>query len=415
MSQNDHIVAIYPFFADKSDVPPFELMQLSALHTSLVVIDQNSTGVSDSDVAKSALAEDPQLIILLGRSIKNHTRIWNLSALLRESTDVPIMTIGEVNKARGTFLRSGLVDSAPTGDLEAILPCAIGDLQDRGGLCQDYQMWVPHLDLLPLPNYGSIDLSHYLSSFDSERYSSLHPYAESEYDNVIEVFASRGCNQGCTFCTLRSSTSRKVSVDYFMRHIDFLRATYEVNFFEIGDACFTSDLEWIIDFAREAARRHIGFRVFGARADQVSHEVLGMMRDAGCISIHFGFESGSQSVLTRMGKGLRVEQSISALVCARTAGLESPVQLVIGHPGETYATLKETANALKKNDVPVVESKVRCALPIPSTPMYTMFTEMGYIPDELEYLQRIAEIDTTNQWHPKLVMMRDMFLEMYYE
>ena len=69
------------------------------------------------------------------------------------------------------------------------------------------------------------------------------------------------------------------------------------------------------------------------RVDAVDKELLEKMRDAGCITIWFGVESGSEKILDKMHKKINREQVREAFKMTQKAGMMTIASAVIGFPG----------------------------------------------------------------------------------
>jgi len=81
----------------------------------------------------------------------------------------------------------------------------------------------------------------------------------------------------------------------------------------------------------------------------ISAELLRQMRGAGCRVVLYGLESGSQRVLDRMDKGIRIETARRILKEGAAAGIWNHVFLFFGFPGETEEEAWETARFFNAN------------------------------------------------------------------
>ncbi|MBN1502814.1 radical SAM protein [Candidatus Woesearchaeota archaeon] len=73
------------------------------------------------------------------------------------------------------------------------------------------------------------------------------------------------------------------------------------------------------------------------------------IHDSGCRLILWGVESGSEKMLKLMNKGINLEGIEKTLYCSAKAGIKNSIYIIVGFPGETEETLKETISFLKKN------------------------------------------------------------------
>jgi anaerobic magnesium-protoporphyrin IX monomethyl ester cyclase len=100
------------------------------------------------------------------------------------------------------------------------------------------------------------------------------------------------------------------------------------------------------------------------------------MRDANCLLIHFGVELGSQKLLNAMEKGTTVEQNERAIRWAKKVGMSVAISVVVGYPGETTDTLKQTFDFIRKTEPDYVY--VCQAMPYPGTELYGVLRELGW-------------------------------------
>jgi radical SAM superfamily enzyme YgiQ (UPF0313 family) len=73
-----------------------------------------------------------------------------------------------------------------------------------------------------------------------------------------------------------------------------------------------------------------------SRADLMTERNIRNLKDAGCVEVWMGVESGSQSVLDAMDKGLRLSNIFTARKGLREAGIRACYFLQFGYPGETW-------------------------------------------------------------------------------
>ncbi len=85
-----------------------------------------------------------------------------------------------------------------------------------------------------------------------------------------------------------------------------------------------------------------------SRVDYVDEEMLHLMGKAGCNLISWGIESANEQILKKAAKGYRLEQAPRALRWAHKAGIKNWGYFIIGLPGETVESIKETMR-LPKN------------------------------------------------------------------
>ena len=229
---------------------------------------------------------------------------------------------------------------------------------------------IADLDQLPLPAWDLHDLARYRS-----------PHIASRRNPVGYMETNRGCNHYCTFCSqrifghdIRSKSSRRV-VDEMFRMLDM--GFQDIH---IKDDNFTADM----DRAKETCRLLIseGFSApwalpTGVNVEDVDGEFFRLAREAGCYQVAFGIESGVADILKGVGKGQSPERIRSAVEMASSAGLETVGFFMMGLPGDTEETMKETIRFA--GSLPLTYAKASMTLPFPSSALYRRIDRDGRI------------------------------------
>ncbi len=126
---------------------------------------------------------------------------------------------------------------------------------------------------------------------------------------VLQVHASRGCQNNCTYCTVplmkkewvsdrkREKFNRTKSVDYLCEEMLDILARYPnfrmVNF---GDAALNMYRGWLDEFAEKWPRR-VGLPfACNVNINYLNEDDIISLKRAGCVSVQFGLESGSEDV-----------------------------------------------------------------------------------------------------------------------
>lgn len=225
--------------------------------------------------------------------------------------------------------------------------------------------YIEDLDSLPFP-------AHHLWPIESLR----------KYGKVIfPLMTSRGCVYWCDFCTAVRMFGRKYrmrSPKNVVDELEFLHNTYDADQFTFYDDAFTVSQPRAAEICKEIRNRKLKIKWdCETRVDMVTKELLLEMREAGCIAVWFGVESGSQRVIDAMGKGFSVAQTMRAFKWAREVGLMTVASVILGFPGETKESAWETIKLVEKinpNDVGFY-----IATPYPGTPMYDFVKENGWL------------------------------------
>ena len=186
----------------------------------------------------------------------------------------------------------------------------------------------------------------------------------------VSMTTSRGCPFKCIFCVGRKMVGAKVryrnphNVVNEMEHL----ATFGFRQINVADDLFTSNENHCLKVCDEIIKRGLKIKWTSfARVDTVSVKVLTRMREAGCDTVSFGVESGNTEMLKRIKKGISLEQVINAVNMCNEAGISPHASFILGLPGETPETLKETVDFGEKLKDMGVSHGFHLLAPFPGT------------------------------------------------
>ncbi|MBI5241261.1 MAG: radical SAM protein [Elusimicrobia bacterium] len=202
-------------------------------------------------------------------------------------------------------------------------------------------------------------------------------------DSALMVLGSRGCVYRCVFCPMSHSRApvRRHSPRYVADLVGHLHRVYGRRRLVFGDNYFTLDRDWAREVcARLAARRPRPDWICMTRPDAVDPDLLRRLARAGCREISYGLESGSPEVQRRTGKRMRLERVGPAFAATKAAGIAPVLMLMVGNPGESRETLRQTAafcRPLEPDRVQVHPARV-----YPGTRLHDIADREGIIPED---------------------------------
>jgi radical SAM superfamily enzyme YgiQ (UPF0313 family) len=223
---------------------------------------------------------------------------------------------------------------------------------------------------------------------------------------LVTIRCSKGCVARCTFCHRFDKGIRYIPVDLLIERLTYLKEKHDVGFFAVGDENFGTDRRWLAEFCDKVKALDLLWRVSGMRVNCVTPEQIAMMRDAGCVTLFFGMETGSERMLQVMEKKVRLQDNYNAMDWTIGAGLYTVVQLVLGMPGESSDTVGETiafckfAMTLQAGQNPN-DLSINYAQALPGTPLYDFARARGLIEGALDgeeaYLLRVSDKDAHDE------------------
>jgi radical SAM superfamily enzyme YgiQ (UPF0313 family) len=221
------------------------------------------------------------------------------------------------------------------------------------------------LDDLPMPRHDLLPLDRYRM-----------PMIKGPYTFIV---TSRGCPAGCKFCIKHVSYQYSVRLRSPKKLLDEIRLLHGLGIRHIHMYAdlFTVNREQVVELCNLLidAGLEIGWTC-NSRVDYVDEEMLSLMGRAGCMLIAWGLESGSEEILRRAHKGYKMEQAHRALQWAHAAGIKNWGYFIIGLPGETLATIRQTISVSKA--LPLDIALFHIAAPYPGTPFFFEVVDNGW-------------------------------------
>ena len=195
-----------------------------------------------------------------------------------------------------------------------------------------------------------------LEAYPFPDYDELHP---ARYDRrshrdepVLPIVASRGCIMSCAFCNERSLERRyrTRSADHIFAELKHLHQRYGPVAFHFNDQLINGNLKVLGRLAELIIEDGLDIRWLGqaiARGDMTPN-LLARLHQAGLEQICFGIESGSPSVMARMGKNVKLLDPEIAIKRTHDARIQAHINLMTGFPGETEEEFQETLDLLER-------------------------------------------------------------------
>ena len=225
--------------------------------------------------------------------------------------------------------------------------------------------FIPNLDDLPTPLHQLLPLDKYRG-----------PMMKGAYSFVVP---SRGCSAGCIYCIKHVSyqwSLRLRSPENVMQELRLLKSL-GIHYFQFYADLFTLSREQVVGLCKAMIEEKMDMHwMCNSRVDYVDEEMLQLMAKAGCWMISWGIESGSYEILKRAHKGADPAKAQRALAWARQAGIRNWGYFIIGLPGETEETIKQTMAFSKK--LPLDIALFHIAAPYPGTPFFFQVVENGW-------------------------------------
>lgn len=338
---------------------------------------------------------DPDIVAFTVRtSALELATTWSKWA--KEAVEKPVLWGGyHPTLAPEECLRVPFVDAVVRGDGDLVIYTACEALANSHGLENVLSLsyrengnfisnptasLVWNLDELPMPDFSIFNYKELIST----------------KTNVALGMLSRGCPYNCTYCSNRAFRSvypnpehyhRSRSPEGAMEYIEQLRSVYpEVKEFRFLDNVFGLNMQWLEQFTK-LYKRHVNLPFScDERVELLTDDRVKLLKEAGCKQVYLGVESGNETlrklVLERTMSNELLKKGLDRL---HDNGIRAFAFNMVGLPGEDKQMALSTVklNATLKVD----DSIVSVFSPYPSTILYKISVEKGYVKLPIDYTQ----------------------------
>lgn len=226
------------------------------------------------------------------------------------------------------------------------------------------------LDDIPFPARQFIDMKKY--------YSKGQEFAT--------ILSERGCPYNCIFCSIKGISQRKVRFRTPKRVVDEIEEVvnnYGIRRFWFIDDAITLNENHTFELCEEIIKRNLKIIWWcETRVENVTERLIKIMRKAGCITISFGIESGSEEVRKIViRKNFTNEQAINAFRICKENGISTEAYLMLGFPTETKEQMYETAKFSLQLKADIIG--VHVTTPYPGSDLFKLAVVEGYIEENV--------------------------------
>ncbi len=200
---------------------------------------------------------------------------------------------------------------------------------------------IEDIDSIPYPDYDGF-----------QYFEMVRKFWDSDSTGIISapLTTSRSCPFNCTFCSKSGGTKyRQRSLDSVFEELEYLVSHYHVNRILLNDELFANNEERIIEFCNRIAQYHIKWFVSLRISKHITAELLQMMKKSGCVQILYGLESGDDTILKSMRKGITTSEIERVMELTYEAGFQVVGNFIFGDTNETVETAQHTLDFIYKN------------------------------------------------------------------
>ncbi|HSR68324.1 MAG TPA: PhpK family radical SAM P-methyltransferase [Acidobacteriota bacterium] len=161
---------------------------------------------------------------------------------------------------------------------------------------------------------------------------------------TVQTRTARSCAYKCAFCRypVIAGDLNLTSLDVLRAELDYLKDIGVQQVLFIDDT-FNIPRGRFKDLCRMMIRENYGFKWYSYfRCGNADDESFDLAAESGCTGVFLGIESGDQAILKAMNKGAYVHKYSYGLEKLRSKGIASYASFIIGFPGETEESARNT-------------------------------------------------------------------------
>ena len=244
--------------------------------------------------------------------------------------DVEYAIRGDGELAIVEFL-SRLESGAPFGNMSGLI------IRKEGRIVSDNEpMRIEDLNALP-----RVSPSRYVDVF-----------AYSRFNSPLQIQTKRGCALRCSYCTynrIEGCYYRLRNPSVVADEIERLVKETGIHKVEFVDSTFNIPLSHAKAVLRELIRKELDLDLLtmGLNPGAVDGELVDLMKEAGFREVDLGVDAGCDAMLKSLGKSFLKEDVLRAGELLRNRNIPVKWFLLLGAPGESRDTLRETFDTVR--------------------------------------------------------------------
>ena len=291
---------------------------------------------------------------------------------LEDCSDVDICVVGE-GEETSTNLLKALEQKKSLDKVNGIAYRSEGTIKRTTAKSR-----IAQLDNIPRPAWELFPIENYLSN--GLGYG-IKP------GRSMPMLISRGCPYQCTFCSSPQMWTTKWqarNVDCVIEEMQFYIDKFGATNFDLYDLTAIVRKDWIKDFCQKIIKKNwnIAWQMpAGTRSEALDDETLELLHLSGQQHIVYAPESGSEEVLRRIKKKIKLDRMKTSIKSAIRKKMYVKCSLMIGFPDETHKNVWQTLNFIK--DLAIIGTNdiyVASFSPYPGSELFNELRKNGKIP-----------------------------------
>lgn len=354
LEQHSHQVLILDAHAERMGFDAVETYLKTSGKFDFIGITATTSLVNNSlEIARIIKVQQPQAKVIIGGV---HATVLPAEVLAEPTVDLVVRGEGEIT----------MQELANGGNYEDIL--GISYRKDGEIIHNGERPLIENLDAIGMPAYHLLPMSKY--------YPAVGAYKRLP---AISMLGTRGCPGRCTFCyRLFGSRLRWRSGAKMAEEVKHLQDTYGIKEIAFYDDTFTAVKKEIRAFCQRIKELNVDltWSCF-SRVDTIDEALLIEMKSCGLHQIMYGVESASAEILKNINKRADTARAVEVIAMTKKVGIDVRAAFMLGNPGETEETIRETIMFAKKQNPDLAVFNI--TTPFPGTDMYKWANENNHL------------------------------------
>jgi len=370
LKQNNYLTFLKDYQGEKATIEDLT-KDLKKENPDIVFMSITNGSISDDlKVVETIKKINQKTVIILKGSIFFNPKIEFLNKLSLNNVDYLIG--GEVEFIIGDLVNAHYNDKSQLENIQGI------SYKNNNGnwIINEMKEFKDELENLPFPDREAMNNALYINPETNQP--------------MALIVTDKGCPYSCSYCLSPVISGKKIrsrSNENIVKEIKECVEKHNITNFFFKSDTFTANKAKILDFCKLLISEGLDSKinwVATARVDNITDELVSLMKQSGCSLVAMGFESGSDESLSKMNKRTTTEMNLKAAKICKKHKLEIMGYFLIGFPWEDESHLK----AVKKHifDVNADYIEISIVVPFPNTPIYNELIEKSTeLPDITGY------------------------------
>jgi len=325
----------------------------------VMLIDAPAEGLKIDEILRSIQEFSPRLIVLDTSTASVHSDIQTAKTLKEKFPEAYIVMVGtHVSALPEETLRSSRdIDAVARREYDHTLRDLAGVLQTGSPMSSveglSFRQGDSIINNPDRPFIEELDSIPFVTKVFKKHLDIRNYFFAAAHFPMVMTFTGRGCRHRCTFCvypqTFHGRKYRVRSPENVVEEFEWIKNQMpDVKEIGIEDDTFASDRGRARRISELILKKDLRLKWYCNVRPDLDYETLRVMKRAGCRLVTTGFESGSQEMLDVMKKDLKLDRMRQFTENARKAKILVHGCIVIGNPGETRKTIRQSIDFAKK-------------------------------------------------------------------